>query len=76
MTTMDFAVAVGLIFGLAAVGAGIGNGLVVSRTIEGVARQPEARGSLMGLMFLGLGLVEALPIIAVAIGFMIFGKAQ
>ncbi|WCK56905.1 F0F1 ATP synthase subunit C [Aneurinibacillus sp. Ricciae_BoGa-3] len=71
---MDFAIAVGLIFGLAAVGAGIGNGLVVSRTIEGVARQPEARGSLMGLMFLGLGLVEALPIIAVAIGFMVFGR--
>ena len=73
---MDFAIAVGLIFGLAAVGAGIGNGLVVSKTIEGVGRNPEARGSLMGLMFLGLGLVEALPIIAVAIGFMIFGNAQ
>lgn len=71
---MDFAIAVGLMFGLAAVGAGIGNGLVVSRTIEGTARQPEARGSLMGLMFLGLGLVEALPVIAVAIGFILFGR--
>ncbi|ERI07090.1 F0F1 ATP synthase subunit C [Aneurinibacillus aneurinilyticus] len=71
---MDFAVLIGLIFGLAAVGAGIGNGLVVSRTIEGVARQPEARGGLMGLMFLGLGLVEAVPIIAVAIGFMYLGR--
>ena len=71
---MDFAIALGLIFGLAAVGAGTGNGLVVSRTIEGTARQPEARGSLMGLMFLGLGLVEALPIIAVAIGFILFGR--
>jgi F-type H+-transporting ATPase subunit c len=73
-TQMDFAIAVGLMFGLAAVGAGIGNGLVVSRTIEGTARQPEARGSLMGLMFLGLGLVEALPVIAVAIGFILFGR--
>lgn len=71
---MDLAIAVGLMFGLAAVGAGIGNGLVVSRTIEGVARQPEARSGLMGLMFLGLGLVEAVPIIAVAIGFLLFQK--
>jgi F-type H+-transporting ATPase subunit c len=73
---MDFAIALGLIFGLAAIGAGIGNGLVISRTIEGTARQPEARGSLMGLMFLGIGLVEALPIIAVAIGFILFGHIK
>ncbi|ASJ56153.1 F0F1 ATP synthase subunit C [Brevibacillus formosus] len=68
------ALAIGIVFGLAALGAAIGNSLVISRTIEGVARQPEARGSLMGLMFLGLGLVEAVPIIAVAIGFILFGR--
>jgi F-type H+-transporting ATPase subunit c len=66
--------AIGTVFGLAALGAAIGNSLVISRTIEGVARQPEARSNLMGLMFLGLGLVEAVPIIAVAIGFMLFGR--
>ncbi|GAB1530793.1 MULTISPECIES: F0F1 ATP synthase subunit C [Bacillales] len=68
------ALAIGIVFGLSALGAAIGNSLVISRTIEGVARQPEARGSLMGLMFLGLGLVEAVPIIAVAIGFILFGR--
>ena len=52
------------------VGAGIGNGLIVSRTVEGVARQPEARGQLMSIMFIGIGLVEALPIIGVVISFM------
>lgn len=50
--------------GLAAIGSGIGMGLVVGRTIEGVSRQPELRGQLMGLMFLGVGFVDALPIIA------------
>jgi F-type H+-transporting ATPase subunit c len=68
------ALAIGIVFGLAALGAAIGNSVVISRTIEGVARQPEARGNLMGLMFLGLGLVEAVPIIAVAIGFMLFAQ--
>jgi F-type H+-transporting ATPase subunit c len=70
----NLALAIGIVFGLAALGAAIGNSLVISRTIEGVARQPEARGNLMGLMFLGLGLVEAVPIIAVAIGFILFGR--
>jgi F-type H+-transporting ATPase subunit c len=66
--------AVGLLLGLAAVGAGIGNGLVVGRTIEGMARQPELRGMLQTQMFIGLGLVEALPVIAVAFGLILFGR--
>lgn len=71
-----YAIAVGLCLGLAAVGAGIGNGLVVGRTIEGIARQPEAKGMLQTQMFIGLGLVEALPIISVAFGLiMYFAKA-
>ncbi|ASS73851.1 hypothetical protein CIG75_01920 [Tumebacillus algifaecis] len=64
--------AIGLCLGLAAVGAGIGNGLVVGRTIEGIARQPEAKGMLQTQMFIGLGLVEALPVISVAIGLILF----
>lgn len=71
---MEMATAVGLLLGLAAVGAGIGNGLVVGRTIEGIARQPEMRGVLQTQMFIGLGLVEALPVIAVAFGLILFGR--
>jgi F-type H+-transporting ATPase subunit c len=59
--------AIGVTLGLAAVGAGIGNALVISKTVEGIARQPEAKGMLQTFMFIGLGLVEAVPIIAVAI---------
>ncbi|CAA3877013.1 ATP synthase C chain [Staphylococcus aureus] len=65
-------IAAAIAIGLSALGAGIGNGLIVSRTGEGVARQPEARGQLMGIMFIGVGLVEALPIIGVVIAFMTF----
>ena len=36
-------IAAAIAIGLAAVGAGIGNGLIVGRTVEGIARQPEAR---------------------------------
>ncbi|MBM7690683.1 F-type H+-transporting ATPase subunit c [Peribacillus deserti] len=67
-------IAAAIAVGLAAVGAGIGNGLIVGRTVEGIARQPEARGMLQTTMFIGIALVEALPIIAVVIAFMVIGQ--
>ena len=46
--------AAAIAIGLAAVGAGVGNGLIVSKTVEGMARQPEARGMLQTTMFIGV----------------------
>jgi F-type H+-transporting ATPase subunit c len=66
--------AAAIAIGLAALGAGIGNGLIVSRTVEGIARQPEARSVLTTTMFIGVALVEAIPIIAVVIAFMVQGR--
>lgn len=63
-----------LAVGLAALGAGIGDGLVSSSAVQGIARQPEAKGSIQTLMFISIGLIEAMPIIAVVIAFMLFGK--
>ena len=67
-------IAAAIAIGLAALGAGIGNGLIVGRTVEGIARQPEARGMLQTTMFIGVALVEALPIIGVVIAFMVLGR--
>jgi F-type H+-transporting ATPase subunit c len=67
-------IAAAIAIGLAALGAGIGNGLIVSRTVEGVARQPELQGKLQTLMFIGIALVEALPIIGVVIAFIVLGR--
>lgn len=66
--------AAAIAIGLGALGAGIGNGLIVSKTIEGMARQPEARGLLQTTMYIGVALVEALPIIAVVIAFIVLGR--
>ena len=65
------ALAAALAVGLGALGAGIGNGLIVSRTVEGIARQPELRGQLQTTMFIGVALVEAVPIIGVVIALMV-----
>ncbi|MGM9932149.1 F0F1 ATP synthase subunit C [Pradoshia eiseniae] len=67
-------IAAAIAIGLAALGAGIGNGMIVSRTVEGIARQPEARGMLQTTMFIGVALVEAIPIIAVVIAFMVLNR--
>lgn len=61
--------AAAIAIGLGALGAGIGNGMIVSKTVEGMARQPEAAGLLRTTMFIGVALVEALPIIAAVIAF-------
>jgi F-type H+-transporting ATPase subunit c len=62
--------------GLGALGAGIGNGLIVGRTVEGIARQPQLQGKLQTTMFIGVALVEALPIIAVVIAFIVLGQGE
>jgi F-type H+-transporting ATPase subunit c len=57
----------GLAVGLGAVGAGIGDGVVTSKAVEGMARQPEAKGSILVNMLISVGLIESIPIIAAVI---------
>ena len=59
-------------YGLAAVGPGVGVGLVVSKTIESIARQPELAAKLQVTMWLGIAFTEALALIGLATPF-IFG---
>lgn len=55
----------------AAIGAALGSSRVVAKTIESIARQPEMKGQLQTLMYIGVGLVEAIPIMAVVIAFIL-----
>ena len=75
MITALFDIAVALLLGFAAAGSGIGDGLVMSKYVEGVARQPEARGTIFASALLGVAIVEAFPVIALAFGIvMLFTK--
>ncbi|MGI5221146.1 ATP synthase F0 subunit C [Nocardia sp. CA-290969] len=56
-------------YGLAAIGPGIGVGIVVGKAIEGTARQPELAGQLRTTMFLGIAFTEALALIGLVAGF-------
>ena len=58
----------------AALGAGLGNGQVISKTVESMARQPEMAGQLRSTMFIGVALIEAVPILGIVIAFLLVNK--
>ena len=64
----------GLAAGLAAIGAGIGNGFLFGKFMEGVSRQPEVEPKLKSNAFVMFALVEAVPILAIVIAFIILAK--
>ncbi len=56
-------------YGLAAIGPGIGLGILIGKTIEGMARQPEVAGQLRATMFIGVAFVEVLALLGLVTGF-------
>ena len=60
-------IGVGIIMGLAAVGAALGDAQVTSKFIEGLTRQPEAKNVLFTNTLISIGLVESMAIIATVI---------
>lgn len=64
--------ALGLATGFGAIGPGAGVGYLMGKTVESVARQPELRGEIMGLTFLGLALTEAITFYALLMGFVAY----
>jgi F-type H+-transporting ATPase subunit c len=56
-----------LAYGLAAIGPGIGIGLIFGHGVEAMARQPEARGLIQSNMYIGFALTEALALIGIVV---------
>ncbi|WP_395789224.1 F0F1 ATP synthase subunit C [Aquimonas sp.] len=69
------ALAIGIMIGLAALGAGLGMALMAGKFLESAARQPELIPVLQVRMFITAGLIDAAFIISVAIG-MLFAFAN
>ncbi|MCL2092385.1 MAG: ATP synthase F0 subunit C [Micrococcales bacterium] len=59
-------------YGLAAIGPGIGLGILFGKTIESMARQPEMSGQLRATMFMGLAFIEVFGLLGLVTPF-IFG---
>jgi F-type H+-transporting ATPase subunit c len=70
---MDLAVISGSLssigYGLAAIGPGIGVGIVFAAYIQATARQPESAGLTRTYLFLGFALSEALALFGLVLAF-------
>ncbi len=60
-----------LAVGLGVIGPGIGLGILVSKALEAIGRNPEASGQIQTTMFIGIAFTEALAIFALVVGFII-----
>lgn len=65
------AVAMGIAAGFGVLGPGIGLGILVSKALEAIGRNPEAAGKVQATMFIGIAFVEALAIFALVVAFII-----
>ena len=61
------AIGVGIILAAAGLGSALGWGMICSKFIEGIARQPEMRAQLTGQMLFTGGSMEAFPMIVLGI---------
>ena len=59
--------AAGVGIALATIGTGLAQGNAVAKAVEGIARQPEAAGSIQTVMIIGLAFIESLTIYALLI---------
>jgi F-type H+-transporting ATPase subunit c len=64
-------IAAGLLIGLGALGTAIGFALLGGKFLEGSSRQPELAPMLQTKMFIVAGLLDAVPIIGVAIALLL-----
>jgi F-type H+-transporting ATPase subunit c len=64
-----------LMMGFAAIGAAVGIGVLGGRFLEGAARQPELIPLLRTQFFIVMGLVDAVPMIAVGLAMYILFAA-
>jgi F-type H+-transporting ATPase subunit c len=65
-------IALGVGAGIGTIGPGIGVGYIFGKVIESVTRQPEMRGEIQSIMWLGFALTEAIIFYAFIFGLIAF----
>ena len=68
------ALAAGLAIGIAAVGAGLGQGRAVAAAMESIGRNPNSADRIQTPMIIGIAFIEALAIYALVIAFTLSGS--
>lgn len=64
-------IAMALAIGIGAIGPGLGIGIIASKAVEAVGRNPEASSKIQTFMILGIVLTESIAILALVVSLMI-----
>jgi F-type H+-transporting ATPase subunit c len=59
--------AAGISMGVGSIGPALGLGMLISKALESIARQPEVSGDIRTNMFIGIGVTEAVALYAFVI---------
>ncbi|MFC1644733.1 ATP synthase F0 subunit C [Patescibacteria group bacterium] len=63
--------AAGIAVGLGAIGPGIGEGIIASKALEAIGRNPEAANKITPLMFVTMAIAESTAIYALVVALII-----
>jgi F-type H+-transporting ATPase subunit c len=69
-----YAIAMGIVVGLAAAGCGVGQGRAAGAALDGICRNPNATDKVFTPMLIGLAFIESLVIFTLVVAFLLFGK--
>ena len=61
-------ISMAIAIGLGILGPGIGLGMMIGNGLEAIGRNPDAQPKIMAAMFIGIGVTEALAVIAIVAG--------
>ncbi|PKM91040.1 ATP synthase F0 subunit C [Candidatus Falkowbacteria bacterium HGW-Falkowbacteria-1] len=64
-------IAAGIAIGLGAIGPGVGEGIIASKAMEAIGRNPEAGGKITPLMFASMAVTESTGIYALVVALII-----
>jgi F-type H+-transporting ATPase subunit c len=64
-------IAMAIVVGVGVLGPGIGLGMLVSKALEAIGRNPEAADKIQTTMYIGIAVTDVLAIFAVVVGFII-----
>ena len=74
MTTGIIAIAAGLAIGLAAIGLAIGQGILASKAMERMGKQPEAMSGIRASMIIAMAIMETIGVLTFVIAIVLAGK--
>lgn len=74
MGTGIIAIAAGIAMGFAALGIGLGQGMLGSKAMESMGKQPEAAGSVRTAMIVAMAIMETIGVLTFVVAIVLVGK--